>query len=75
MSELKPCPFCGGEAELIQSEPSTARFNEGTVNFAVACYGYKCGVMPYPKLWQITKEEAVKAWNTRATVCDITNQT
>lgn len=68
MSEkkLKPCPFCGGKAEIIHSEPSTARFNEGAIHSAVACFNINCRVMPYPKLWEVNEVEAVKAWNTRA---------
>lgn len=67
MSEqLKPCPFCGGEAELISSEPSTANHNDGAVHSAVACFCFGCKVMPYPKLWHVNDSEAISAWNTRA---------
>lgn len=37
MKELKPCPFCGGTASIEESEPSTARFNEGSVHFKASC--------------------------------------
>ncbi len=64
MSNLKPCPFCGGEAEMYESEPSTARFNEGAVHFAVQCLGFYCqGVKA--NVWQISPEEAVIKWNDR----------
>jgi thiamine biosynthesis lipoprotein ApbE len=63
--KIKPCPFCGGKAELLESEPSTARFNEGAVHFAVSCGSIDCGVLPKANLWQITPEEAVQAWNKR----------
>ncbi|QDP61507.1 MAG: hypothetical protein Unbinned8596contig1000_20 [Prokaryotic dsDNA virus sp.] len=65
MTNLKPCPFCGGQAELIQSEPSNANFNKGAVHCGVACFNFGCQVMPYPKLWQVNEEEAVIAWNAR----------
>ena len=47
MSELKRCPFCGGEASLCNY-------------YFVQCK--KCGIST---LTFITKEEAIKAWNTR----------
>lgn len=65
MNNLKPCPFCGQKAELLQSEPSTANYNDGAVHFAVAYFDISCQVMPYPKLWHVNEEEAAKAWNTR----------
>ncbi|AXT40231.1 hypothetical protein D1814_16900 [Alteromonas sp. BL110] len=65
MSDLKPCPFCGGEPELISSKPSTANHNKGAVHFGVACFELKCPIMPYPKLWQVNETDAVNAWNKR----------
>lgn len=64
--QLKPCPFCGKQADLIESEPSKARFNQGCVHFAVSCSDFNCEVMPKGNLWHITPQDAVKAWNTRA---------
>lgn len=62
--QIKPCPFCGGDGEMCESEPSTARFNEGAVNFAVQCFGRECqGVKA--NIWQISPEEAATKWNTR----------
>lgn len=52
-SELKPCPFCGGEAGLVIDEP----FKGFTF---VECH--ECG-----SRGSISKErQAIKAWNTRA---------
>lgn len=51
MSELKPCPFCGGKAECF------------TVNSAswVYCTDCRC------ETWVCdTPEEAIAAWNRRA---------
>lgn len=66
MSELKPCPFCGGEAY--------ARFdNTGKGSFGYASIECKkCGAVPYVhQVYSgLSKEEAVKgvaeAWNNRA---------
>ncbi len=50
MSEkLKPCPFCGSEAELFE---------------APGVYFVECSKCYYPTSWD-TKEEAITEWNTR----------
>ena len=51
MSELKPCPFCGGEAEYIQ---------EGCVIGRVRCK--ECRIS---QTLLGTKEEVIGDWNTR----------
>ena len=53
MTELRPCPFCGGEARLIDSEC-------GTTIYAVEC------VLCQAKIgWFDEKERAIKEWNNR----------
>ena len=56
MMELKPCPFCGGEARII---------NVGTLGVwcSALCVNPECGCdwgVYYP-----TEAEAATAWNTR----------
>ena len=56
MSELKKCPFCGGEAKIeINTEM-------GGTQYQVLCT--KCPVT-VGRYWFWKKEEAIKAWNTR----------
>jgi hypothetical protein len=55
--ELKPCPFCGGEAEINPLALATSDFN-------VACFNGECPVEPQTR--GETKDEAIVAWNTRA---------
>lgn len=66
MSELKPCPFCGGNAEL-------RFFNNGSsFSFRVECLN--CTAMVGRRVpeystkrtfWFGTKREAIDAWNAR----------
>ena len=60
MSELKPCPFCGGEAQMGVNRESTVReYYIGCMNCHIRLY--KIG---YKRFWSET--EAIAAWNSRA---------
>ena len=67
--KLKPCPFCGGEAEITEVIDRTPR-NLEPVGFGVKCD--QCGII-VAKIdcgvtdWFETDEEAAKAWNRRVT--------
>ena len=74
MSELKRCPFCGGED--IRYSLKTMGRREGTYHVAMYCnkcncYGARTIIKPLEETrWQIEnnekyKEIAIKAWNTR----------
>lgn len=63
-NKLKPCPFCGGEAELIDifSEDS----NKENVFFVQCKNIWKgCKVLAFTHDY-LTAEEAIEAWNRRA---------
>ena len=49
--ELKPCPFCGGEARLYQSYDGF---------WVVQCIGCACGTLFFKD-----KEFAIERWNRR----------
>ena len=53
--DLKPCPFCGGAAEL-KIVPS-----QGGDRYRVACT--ECGASTWPRI--IAPRNAEKAWNRR----------
>ena len=54
--ELKPCPFCGGEAEI--------QFGACDYNvYQVVCTNDGCNAM---NGWDDTPEQAAEAWNRRA---------
>jgi Lar family restriction alleviation protein len=55
MAELKPCPFCGGEAFVYYSgSPSNGSFTE------VICRECKCQTL------RLRGDKAIEAWNRRA---------
>lgn len=61
--ELKPCPFCGGEAEVIPHK----FFSEKLKLWKVDSYGVECKnchTSGY-QFWGC-EEQAVNAWNRRA---------
>ena len=55
MSELKPCPFCGKEAELIDCEVRPRWFVKCSNKYCGAEQGYT----------YVDKKSAIKAWNRR----------
>lgn len=61
MAELKPCPFCGGEAAVY--------WHCRIVKHKAAQTHYRCGCkecgLRFPK-YSGTGEEAIEAWNRRA---------
>lgn len=59
MSELKPCPFCGGEAKAYVRDYGDTHY------WRVSCSSDKCGVNPVTNVYH-TEAEAIDAWNTRA---------
>lgn len=56
--ELKPCPFCGSEADFI---------TKGRSWWAVECLNERnCGIFLPVDSAYTSKDYAIKAWNTRA---------
>lgn len=62
MTELKPCPFCGGEAELFE----IYHYNDSLTLFQAGCEA--CGI--HFRGCRDTKAEArqvaIEKWNRRA---------
>ena len=61
--ELLPCPFCGGEASIMEVEPHTHILATWIPDYKggafIECDGCTCAVSAE------TKEEAIEAWNRR----------
>ena len=59
MVELKPCPFCGGEAEFLYH----SRIKRPVIYDFFRCGCKECGLR-YPKFFRVERE-AIEAWNRR----------
>lgn len=63
MEDLKPCPFCGGSAEIAyRSTILMTRRNKGLQYMYIHCT--KCGARSGDFFWD-EKAEMLKAWNRR----------
>lgn len=56
MDKLKPCPFCGGKAEVLINE-----YSDSSKEYLVACT--ECDGMV--ERWRKTEKEAIEQWNRR----------
>lgn len=67
MSELKPCPFCGGKAEIEDFEYFPDCANEPEKWKSVGCFTDGCVCERHcDGVYCESEIEAVKKWNTRA---------
>lgn len=62
MTELKPCPFCGGKARLV-SGASKQKQGISPLAWQVICT-HGCVAMPI----EFSDHDAINAWNRRAEV-------
>ena len=62
-NELKPCPFCGGEAHIAELSNGSQFITFYTVNCnqIAHCFGSDSNS------WYGDKDQAIEAWNRRAT--------
>lgn len=66
MTELKPCPFCGGKSHVVQIEPRLYRLSR---NHPLGVVCYNCDLFfgyneDYGGEFD-TYEDAAEAWNRR----------
>ena len=79
MQNLKPCPFCGGKANIEQTAYGTADLSSVRLQFAIRCK--KCGASAPNaygyitinlssngefNVWHDDRNPATAAWNRRA---------
>lgn len=65
MSELKCCPFCGGEAKICNGSNDIIG-----KQFLIRCKEITCTIRPKTD-WHTSLEEAIKHWNTRTPMANI----
>lgn len=65
MSELKCCPFCGGEAKICNGSNDIVG-----KQFLIRCKEINCTIRPKTD-WHTSLEEAIKHWNTRKSMANI----
>lgn len=65
MSELKKCPFCGSEANIVGGSedwhPTSYDPDSGGDPYSIVCSGCECGMAL--AFWD--SDEAIAAWNRR----------
>ena len=60
--KIKPCPFCGSEAEIEDNSLSNLKY------FTVKCSNENCGASVHFCGKSESREEILSAWNNR-TIC------
>lgn len=66
MSELLPCPFCGGEAHIQVSKRWPDDAEAAVDGYTAVCQNIDCIMGGNDEWWAETEAEAIEAWNTRA---------
>ena len=61
--EVKPCPFCGGEAKLVKGIKYID--NKETSIWQYVCNNKDCLIYEGYARYQLSEEEALKAWTRR----------
>jgi len=72
MEELKPCPFCGSDVEIVSADEITGAehpFDKGAdISFWFKCYGCDTDIFhdePYANIDELL-QRSIKWWNRRA---------
>lgn len=65
MSELRECPFCGGEASVYESNRWPSSGNRIT-GYTVICTDMDCINYRADDWYECTEKRAIERWNTRA---------
>ena len=63
--ELKPCPFCGGKAELRQDIRYPRPERAPKKAYEVVCTNWDCIIGYCDDRYRLSKKEAIEAWNRR----------
>ena len=61
MIKLKPCPFCGGEAEIIRDKTFSAETGEALTTLMWFVWCTECSAL----VSGTTEDDAISEWNRR----------
>ena len=61
--KLKPCPFCGSDAELKTDIRYPRPMCQPKRAYEVFCTNYDCIIGGVDERYYTNKEKAIKAWN------------
>ena len=77
--KLKPCPFCGGEAEIkiwkrsklidcsgFSTDPRYSKTKKLATKYLIRCANKKCNACRPLTRYFYTKKKAIEVWNRRA---------
>lgn len=64
--KLKPCPFCGSDAELKTDVRFPRNMCVPKRAYEVFCTNYDCIIGRVDEIYFLNKKKAIKAWNRRA---------
>ena len=67
-TELKPCPFCGREAKIV--DDTTIMY---IPQYQIRCKNISCTIRPKTN-WCVDKSEAIRHWNTRKPMDNIVTE-
>jgi Lar family restriction alleviation protein len=74
MAELKPCPFCGGKAELYSCEAEHDIYDSKTLEYVeteyYTKYGCACTSCDCTIAEMLSEQNVIEAWNRRADNAD-----
>ena len=65
MTELKPCPWCGGDVHIESSDRYPRPECEHVIGYTVVCRNFGCIGYGADDWYKLTEHEAIEAWNTR----------
>ena len=64
--ELKPCPFCGGKAEIQKDVRYPRPRRTRKKAYEVICTNIDCIIYRADNVYYLKMKDAVEAWNKRA---------
>jgi hypothetical protein len=66
MGVLKPCPFCGGTAEVVKDKRWPRSLDHSIDAWHIECKNVDCVIYRTDNNYYRRRNEAIEAWNRRA---------